>query len=271
MLGSLAAQRLPSGASTTTMYLLDNGVTSAFIDVDVARQLDVLEARGFRTIYLRRPWLVGIYAIRRYLYEAGSGDVVLCVDDDVSLPAGTVTALWEGTVVHGFALAASLVVDVDGMHKEEIGLDHRLGATLLGLADRVERDELAGVDGSWMEMVSPLGTNLMFPRDVFDATGGWKLLEAFFAERPESWGEDIGVCVALKAAGEAFVDISRIVHHLSPRMRSFTGWKTPEPLAALLTERFGADHPSGLASPRRAAGGGAAVAARLRSMARGAR
>jgi len=267
MLGGLAAQQLPVGASTTSLYLLDNGATSAFVDIDVARQLDVIEARGIRTIYLRRPWLIGIYAIRRHLYEAGGGDVVVHVDDDVALPPGTLTGLWEGTVGHGFALAASLVVDVDGMHEGEIGLDHRVGATLLGLADRVEREGLAGVDGRWMEMMAPFGTNLMFRRDVFDATGGWRLLEDFFAEHPKSWGEDIGVCVALKAAGGAFIDISRIVYHLSPRVRSFPGWETPEPLAALLTDRFGADHPSTLASPRRSGGGGVAVAARLRRMA----
>lgn len=266
MLGSLAAQQQPPSTSIR-LYLLDNGGTSAFTDFDAARLLDVLETQGMQTFYLRRPHLAGIYTIRRHLYEASSGDVVLYIDDDVVLPPGTLASLWEGVVGHGFALAGSLVIDVDGLHEEEIGFDHHADATLSLLADQVERENLATLDDSWMEMVSPFGTNLMFRRDVFDATGGWESLECFFSDQSDSWGEDIGVCVALKSTGEAFVDISRIVLHLSPRERSFTGWQTPERLSRLLVERFGADHPSRLPSPRRHSGEGSAVAARLRAMA----
>lgn len=266
MLGSLAAQQ-PPDASSISLYLLDNGGTSAFSDFDAARQLDVLEARGIRTFYLRRPHLAGIYTIRRRLYEAGDGDVAVYIDDDVALPPGTLASLWEGVVHHGFALAASLVIDVDGLHDGEIGFDHHVGVTLRMLADQVEREDLATVDDTWMELVSPFGTNLMFRREVFDTTGGWGSIEHFFSDQPDSWGEDIGICVALKSAGDAFVDISRIVLHLCPQERLFTGWETPERLSKLLIERFGADHPSGLPSPRRGRGGGYALAARLRGMA----
>lgn len=267
MLGSLAAQQPPPAVSSISLYLLDNGETSAFTDFDTARQLDVLETRGIRTFYLRRPHLTGIYTIRRHLYEAGDGDLVIYIDDDVALPPGTLSSLWEGVVDYGFALAASLVIDVDGLHEGEIGFDHHVGATLRMLADQVEREALATVDGTWMEMVSPFGTNLMFRREVFDTTGGWGLLEHFFSDQPDSWGEDIGICVALKSAGDAFVDISRIVLHLSPHERSFTGRETPERLSKLLIERFGADDPSSLPSPRRGSGGGHALAAKLRGMA----
>jgi glycosyltransferase involved in cell wall biosynthesis len=267
MLGSLTAQQPPSGVSSINLYLLDNGGTSVFADFNAARQLDVLETRGIRTFYLRRPHLTGIYAVRRHLYEAGDGDVVVYIDDDVVLPPGTLSSLWKGVIDVGFALAASLVIDVDGLHEGEIGFDHHVGVTLRMLADQVERENLATVDDTWMEMVSPFGTNLMFRRDVFDTTGGWETLEQFFSDQRDSWGEDIGVCVALKSAGDAFIDISRIVLHLSPRKRSFTGWETPERLSQLLTERFGAGHPSGLPSRRRDSGGGQALMARLRSMA----
>lgn len=267
MLGSLAAQQLPPDISSISLYLLDNGETSAFSDFDAARQLDVLETRGIRTFYLRRPHLAGIYTIRRHLYEAGDGDVVLYIDDDVALPAGALSRLWEGVIDHGFTLAAGLVIDVDGWHEGEIGLDHRIGLTLRSLADHVEREDLAAVDGTWMEMISPFGTNLMFRREVFEATGGWASSEHFFADHPDSWGEDIGVCVALKSAGDAFVDISHIVLHLSPRERSFSGWETPERLSKLLIARFGVDHPSGIPSPRRGSGDRAVLAARLRGMA----
>jgi glycosyltransferase involved in cell wall biosynthesis len=267
MLGSLTAQQPPAGVSAINLYLLDNGGTSVFADFNAARQLDVLEARGIRTFYLRRPHLTGIYTVRRHLYEAGDGDVVVYIDDDVALPPGTLSSLWKGVVDAGFALAASLVIDVDGLHEGEIGFDHHVGVTLRMLADQVEREDLATVGDTWMEMVSPFGTNLMFRRDVFDTTGGWETLEQFFSDQRDSWGEDVGVCVALKSAGDAFVDISRIVLHLSPRQRSFTGWETPERLSKLLTERFGADHPSGLHSRSRDSGGGQAVVARLRGMA----
>lgn len=267
MLGSLPAQQPPSNASSISLYLLDNGGTSVFADFDAVRQLDVLETRGIRTFYLRRPHFTGIYTIRRHLYEAGGGDIVVYIDDDVALPPGTLCSLWKGVVDDGFALAASLVIDVDGLHEGEIGFDHHIGVTLRMLADQVEREGLATVDDTWMEMISPFGTNLMFRRDVFDTTGGWGSFEHFFSDQRDSWGEDIGVCVALKSAGEAFVDVSRLVLHLSPRKRSFTGWETPERLSELLIERFGADHPSGLPSGRRDGGGGHALAARLRRMA----
>lgn len=266
-LGSLAAQEVPPAASSIRLYLLDNGTTSAFVDLDLARQLDVLEARGFETYYLRRPGLCGVYAVRRQLYESARGEVVCFVDDDVVLPAGALTSLWRGVVEHGFALAAGLVLDVDGLHDEEIGLPYRARETLDQMADQVEREHLAAVDDSWMEMISPFGTNLMFPRRVFDAVGGWACLEPFFAAHPGSWGEDVGLCVALKSAGEAFVDVSRIVLHLSPHRRSFPGWETPEELRKLLVDRFGADHPSALASPSRRPGGGRALADLLRAMA----
>lgn len=268
MFGSLAAQELPPSASIR-LYLLDNGVTSAFADFDVARQLDVLETRGIRTFYLRRPRLVGIFAIRRHLYDAGVGDIVLYVDDDVVLPPGTLASLWRGVVDRGFALAASLVLDVDGLHEGEIAFDHRISATLSQLADQIEREGLATVDETWVEMVSPLGTNLMFRREVFDAMGGWESVERFFADQPDAWGEDVCICVALKSAGEAFVDVSRIILHLSPRRRTFTAWEIPEGLSRLLVERFGADHPSGLPSPSRGAGDVHTVTATLRRMAKG--
>lgn len=267
MLGSLTAQQLPPNVSSINLYLLDNGGTSAFADFNAARQLDVLETRGIRTFYLRRPHLTGIYLVRRHLYEAGEGDVVVYIDDDVVLPPGTLSSLWKGAVDKGFALAASLVIDVDGLHEGEIGFDHQIGVTLRMLADQVEREGLATVGDTWMEMVSPFGTNLMFRRDVFDTTGGWGTLEHFFSAQRDSWGEDVGICVALKSAGDAFVDISRIVLHLSPRQRSFTGWETPEGLSKLLTGLFDADHPSGLPSRRRDSGGGHSLVARLRSMA----
>lgn len=269
MLGSLAAQEAPPAAFPISLYLLDNGETSAFADFDVARQLDVLAARGVRTFYLRRPHLVGVYAVRRHLYETARGDMVVWIDDDVALPPGTLLSLWRGIVDHEFALAASLVLDVDGLHGEEIGYGHRIGETLNRLADQIEREDLATVGDAWMEMVSPFGTNLMFRREAFDAVGGWGALEPFFSHRPDAWGEDVGVCVALKSTGEAFVDISRVVLHLGPRQRSFTGWETPAGLAELLVAVFGADHPSGMASPLRRAGGGRAVACRLRRMAAG--
>lgn len=269
MLGSLAAQEAPPGASTVSLYLLDNGGTSAFAEFDVARQLDVLATRGVRTFYLRRPHLVGVYAVRRHLYEAARGDLILYIDDDVALPPGTLLSLWRGVVDHEFALAASLVLDVDGLHEEEIGYGHRIRETLNRLADQIERDNLAAVGDTWMELVSPFGTNLMFRREAFDAIGGWGSLEPFFSVQPDSWGEDVGVCVALKSSGEAFIDVSTVVLHLGPRRRSFAGWETPARLAELLVALFGADHPSGLASPRRSAGGGRAVANRLRTMAVG--
>lgn len=268
-LGSLAAQETPQGASAIRLCLLDNGATSAFVDIDVARQLDVLEARGFETYYLRRPRLSGVYAVRRCLYESGRGEVTCFVDDDVVLPPGALTGLWSGVVEHGFALAAGLVVDVDGLHGAEIGFGYQVRETLVELAEQVERDDLAAVGDTWMEMVSPFGTNLMFRRSMFEEAGGWACFEPFFASQPASWGEDVGLCVALKSVGEAFVDVSRVVLHLSPHRRSFVGWETPEELQVLLADRFGADHPSALPSPSRRPGGGRAVASLLRAMAAG--
>lgn len=227
MLGTLGAQERPSGISEVRLYLLDNGLTTAFVEMDVARQLDVLETRGVRTFYLRRPHLAGMFAIRRCLYETSSADVVLYLDDDVSLPPGALYGLWEGVIHHGFGLAGNLVLDVDGLHGEEIGFDHQVRQTLTSLADRVELEGLATVGDSWLEMTSPFGTNLMFCREVFDKAGAWDALKPFFTEQPDAWGEDVGVCVALKSAADAFIDISRIVLHFSPRERSFSGWETP--------------------------------------------
>lgn len=270
MLSSLAAQRFPDDLGPACLYLLDNGVTSAFAEFDVARQLDVFEARGIRTVYLRRPHLDGIHAIRRHLYEASRGTVVLWLDDDVSLPAGTIESLWEGLSKYDFTLAASLVIDLDGLHEEEIGFGHEVRATLHRLAEQIEHENLATVDDAWMEMTSPFGTNLMFRRETFDSTGGWRLLDPYFGSEPDRWGEDVALCVALKSAGEAFVDISRVVLHLTPERRLFSGWKTSEALSELLNRNFGADHPSGLVSTRRpptAPDRRDAVAARLRAMA----
>lgn len=265
MMGSLAAQDLPPGAVPIRVYVLDNGNTSAFADFDVARQLDVLQLRGFRTFYLRRPHLVGVCAVRRHLYEAGNGQLVCYLDDDVVLAPATLSTLWHGVADLGFTLAASLVLDIDGVHGEEIGLGHRVRDTLCRLADDIETEPLATFGDTWIELVTPFGTNLMFMRSVFDSLGSWSWMEPFFSAQPDAWGEDVGLCVALKSVGEACIDVGRIVSHLSPRRRLFAGWQTPEAFAKILIERFGADHPAGIVSSRRDPRDALRVASQLRA------
>lgn len=266
MLSTIAAQELPPDLQIN-LYLLDNSETSIFADFDVARQLDVLEVRGIRTHYLRRPHKKGIYSIRRELYETGTGEFVFYVDDDVTLAPGTLVRLYEGIESLGFTLAASLLIDLDGFYDEEITFSHQVAATLTMLADSVEREHLAAVGSDWMEVFLPQGTNLMFARETFDKQGGWAMLESFFADNPQGWSEDIGLVLALKTAGEAFVDITHIAFHLTPRTRTFGALDIAPALRQLLVERFGATLPWGIPSARRGSGDERALTANLRRMA----
>jgi glycosyltransferase involved in cell wall biosynthesis len=268
MLASLSAQEFPSGCDQAALYLLDNGQTSAFADFDVARQLDVLEWRGLRTFYLRRPHLRGIFSIRRQLYEIASGDIVCYLDDDVLLGPGTIRRLWHGLQDRRFALTASFVVDVDQRHEGEIGYHADLAATTAELAAQVGDGGIAMVDGPWMEMVSPFGTNLMFRRSDFDAVGAWEAMAPCFGDDPSIGGEDVGLCVSLKSRGEAFVDIADVVLHFTPARRTFASFDIPQALSAMLMERFGADHPAKIPSRLRETGDARPDVGQLTALAR---
>jgi hypothetical protein len=229
--------------------VLDNGATSAFRDFDVARQLDGLEWRGVKTHYLRRPQNVGLFALRRWLYEDSNSEAVCHLDDDVSLPPDFLVRLWSGLFEDGFALARGLVMAADRLHLERW---NKRGPRML---DEMYREVTSGRRqthaSGWIEVSDSDGTNLMYRRSDFDATGAYETAQPYFDRYPYESGEDVALCLALKARGPAYIDVSDMAFHFSPETRYFApSYLGPAgELRSLLKDKFGVDHISMLHNP----------------------
>ena len=244
-LASLAAQDLSFIEGEKRLYLLDNGGTSVFTASEVARYLDALEMRGIATTYLRQPKRCGIFWIRRELYQRSSGDIVLHLDDDVLLAAGSVADVWEGVVDTGFNLAANFVIDVDGLSRETITHSStNLKQSIEYLVEQIRGGRIGFQGDHWIEMTEPFGTNIMFRRADFDGLGAWDRLLPLFGDSSMGWGEDSALCVALKTLGSAYVSVREAVLHFTPSERYFTSFENSEGFKEFLCENFGGWNPS---------------------------
>jgi glycosyltransferase involved in cell wall biosynthesis len=244
-LTSISSQDFSAISGAVNLYILDNGEFSAFYKNEFARLLDLLALRGIKTFYLKRSNCRGIFWIRQELYQVSSGDVVLYLDDDVVLTPGFIQNLWFGVVNLGINLTTGFIIDVDGLSQESVtNAGHAIRATIERTVNTLKSGRAVVIGSDWMELLSATGATLMFKRSDFNRVGAWEKLAPAFENNYTSWAEDLGLCVALKSLGSAFVSVRDLAFHFTVKKRSFAGFHLSEAYSEFLVKNYGIAFPS---------------------------